>query len=118
MNLDLMRLIDKQFLRTPFYGVRQLAWHLHSESHAVHQKRIRRLIRLMPLMPIYQRIDIERLWRFLNYECVYLHAWETGSQAKVGVGRWITFYNHQRPRTALGGQPPAVLYFNAIQTDH
>ena len=31
-------------------------------------------------------IFIERLWRSLKYECVYLHAWETGSQARVGIG--------------------------------
>ena len=62
-------------------------------------------------------IFIERLWRSLKYECVYLHAWETGSQAKAGVGRWITFYNHQRPHAAHGGQPPAVVYFNSIETD-
>ena len=60
---------------------------------------------------------IERLWRSLKYECVYLHAWETGSQAKAGVGRWITFYNHQRPHAAHGGQPPAGVYFNQIETD-
>ena len=36
-------------------------------------------------------IFIERLCRSLKYECVYLHAWETGSQAKAGIGRWITF---------------------------
>ncbi|WP_370870577.1 IS3 family transposase [Pseudotabrizicola sp.] len=239
MNLDLMLLVDKQFLDTPFYGVRQMTWHLQNEGHAVNEKRIRRLMRLMQLMPIYQkpntskpakghktypyllgglRIDrpnqvwcaditylpmrkgflylvaimdwftrkvlawrisntleaefclealneaihkfgapdimntdqgsqftsfdwtdrlkraktkismdgkaryldnifIERLWRSLKYECVYLHAWETGSQAKAGVGRWITFYNHQRPHAAHGGQPPAVVYFNATQTD-
>ena len=62
-------------------------------------------------------IFIERLWRSLKYECVYLHAWETGSQAKAGVGRWISFYNHQRPHAAHGGQPPAVVYFNQIETD-
>ncbi|TFL17393.1 transposase, partial [Jannaschia formosa] len=62
-------------------------------------------------------IFIERLWRSLKYECVYLHAWETGSQAKAGVARWITFYNHQRPHAAHGGQPPAVVYFDGIQTD-
>lgn len=62
-------------------------------------------------------IFIERLWRSLKYECVYLHAWETGSQARAGVGRWITFYNQQRPHAAHGGQPPAVVYFNATQTD-
>ena len=56
-------------------------------------------------------IFIERLWRSLKYECVYLHAWETGSQAKTGVGRWIHFYNHQRPHTAHGGQPPAMTYW-------
>ena len=215
MNLALMRLIDKQFLETPFYGVRQMCAHLQNEGHAVNEKRIRRLMRLMRLMPIYQkpntskpakghktcpwllgglRIDrpnqvwrrdityipmrrgflylvaimdwftrkapvwrianmleadfrlealneaihkfgppeimntdqgsqftsfdwtdrlkragtkismdgkaryldnifIERLWRSLKNECVYLHAWDTGSQARVGVGRWITFYN-------------------------
>ena len=61
-------------------------------------------------------IFIERLWRSLKYECVYLHAWETGSQAKAGVDRWITFYNHQRPHAAHGGQTPAVVYFNQIET--
>ena len=55
MNLDLMLLIDKQFLETPFYGVRQMTWHFQNESHAVNEKRIRRLMRLMRLMPIYQK---------------------------------------------------------------
>ena len=62
-------------------------------------------------------IFIERLWRSLKYECVYLHAWETGSQARAGIGRWINFYNCQRPHAAHGGQPPAVVYWNAIQPD-
>ena len=62
-------------------------------------------------------IFIDRLWRSLKYECVYLHAWETGSQAKAWVGRWIAFYNHQRPHAADGGQAPAVAYFNQIETD-
>ncbi len=62
-------------------------------------------------------IFIERLWRSLKYECVCLHPWETGSQAKAGIGRCTTFHNHQRSHTAHGGQPPAVVYFNAIETD-
>ena len=60
---------------------------------------------------------MSRLWRSLKYECVCLHAGEVGSQAKAGVGRWITFYNHLRPHAAHGGQPPAVVCFNAIETD-
>ena len=53
----------------------------------------------------------------LKYECVYLHAWETGSQAKAAIGSWITFYNLRRPHTAHGGKPPAVVCFNSIETD-
>jgi putative transposase len=74
-------------------------------------------------------ILIERLWRSLKYECVYLHAWETGAQARNCIRRWITFYNYDRPHTFRrenspldcfpillkhGGQPPAVIYFNSI----
>ncbi|WP_370462685.1 IS3 family transposase [Ruegeria sp. PrR005] len=242
LNLALMRQIDEQFLETPFFGVRQMTWHLRNEGHLVNEKRIRWLMRLMSLMPIYQkpntskaakghktypyllrglRVDrpnqiwaaditylpmrrgflylvaimdwhtrkvlawrisntleadfcvealneaiarfgppeimntdqgsqftsfawtdrlrrsgvrismdgkgrfldnifVERLWRSLKYECVYLHAWETGSEAKAGVGKWIEFYNRKRPHSALGGRPPAVVYWlrkNQTQPD-
>ncbi|WP_232617745.1 IS3 family transposase [Pseudooceanicola antarcticus] len=230
LNLALMRQIDEQSLETPFFGVRQMTWHLRNEGHQVNEKRIRRL---MGLMPIYQKpntskaakghkiypyllrglrverpnqvwaaditylpmrrgflylvaimdwhtrkvlawrisntleadfcvdalneaiarfgppeimntdqgsqftsfawtdrlrrsgirismdgkgrfldnIFVERLWRSLKYECVYLHAWETGSEAKAGVGKWIEFYKRKRPHSALGGKPPAVVYW-------
>ena len=55
LNLMLMRRIDEQFLETPFFGVRQMTWHLRNEGHLVNEKRIRRLMRLMGLMPIYQK---------------------------------------------------------------
>ena len=45
---------ERQVLDTPFYGVRQMTWHLQNEGRAVNAKRIRRLMRLMRLMPIYQ----------------------------------------------------------------
>ena len=59
-------------------------------------------------------IFVERLWRTLKYECVYLHAWETGSQARTGIRKWMEFYNRRRPHSALGGKPPAVIYWQAI----
>jgi putative transposase len=62
-------------------------------------------------------IFIERLWRSLKYECVYLHAWETGSQAKAGIAQWMTFYNRQRPHTAHRGLTPAAVYWNTVQPD-
>src|SRR5579863_8655064 len=54
-NLALMRLIDEQFLATPWYGARQMMRHLRRAGHAVGRKRVRRLMGLMGLVPIYQR---------------------------------------------------------------
>ena len=55
-------------------------------------------------------ILIERLWRSLKYECAYLRAWETGSEARAGLRTWFDFYNHRRPHAALDGRPPDVVY--------
>jgi len=49
-----------QFLETPFFGMRQMTWHLRNEDHAVNETRVRRLMRLMGLMPIYQKPNTSR----------------------------------------------------------
>lgn len=54
LNLNLMRLIDEQFLATPYYGSRQMARHLRREGHCVGRHRIRRLMRIMGLRAIFQ----------------------------------------------------------------
>ena len=232
LNLALMRLIDEQFLETPWYGSRQMARHVRRQGYCVGRKRVRRLMRLMGLSAIYQKprtsdphpdhriypyllrglpidranqvwctdityipmrrgflylvavmdwasrkvlawrlsntmepefcvdaleealarhgkptifnsdqgsqftsltftqvlkdadikismdgkgrwmdnVMIERLWRSLKYECVYLQAFETGSEARAGIGRWIGYYNTSRPHSALAGQTPAEAY--------
>jgi putative transposase len=232
LNLELMRLIDEQFLRTPYFGSRQMTRWLCRQGHHVDRKRVRRLMRMMGLTPIYQapktsaahpdhkvypyllremRIDqpnqvwcadityipmrrgflylvaimdwhsrkvlawrlsntldasfcvealneafatyggpvifntdqgsqftslaftdalkqagvnvsmdgkgrwmdnvfIERLWRSLKYECVYLHAPETGLQARAEIGRWIDFYNNERPHSTFDGRTPDEVY--------
>lgn len=232
LNLTLMRLIDEQFLRTPFYGSRQMARWLRRQGHRVDRKRVRRLMRKMGLMPIYQapktstanpdhkvypyllrdltidrpnqvwctdityipmrrgflylvavmdwhsrkvlawrlsntmdvsfciealqeafatygtptifntdqgsqftslaftgaladagvkismdgkgrwmdNVFIERLWRSLKYECVYLHMPETGSQARTAIGDWINFYNTERPHSTFNGRTPHEAY--------
>lgn len=231
-NLALMVEIDRQFLDTPFYGAQQMTWHLRAQGHHVNIKRVRRLMRLMGLMPIYQKprtsipakghktypyllrglsvdrpnqvwcadityiplargflylvaimdwwsrkvlawrlsntmdaqfcldaldealerhgapgifntdqgsqftswawtqrlkdagtrismdgrgrfldnIFIERLWRSLKYECVYLHAFSGGREARQGIGAWVTFYNHRRPHHVHGGETPGKVY--------
>ena len=55
LNLTLMRLIDAQFLETPFYGGRQMARHLRNQGHCVGRKRVRRLMAKMGLRAVYQR---------------------------------------------------------------
>lgn len=60
MKLMLMRQIDEQFLETPFFGVRQMTWHLRNEGYLVNEKRIRRLMRLIGLIPIYQKPNTSR----------------------------------------------------------
>ncbi len=53
---------------------------------------------------------IERLWRSLKYECVYLQAFETGSQARTGIGGWIDYYNTSRPHSVFDGRAPEEVY--------
>ena len=55
-------------------------------------------------------IFIERLWRSLKYEAVYLHELTDGFKAERVIGEWIDFYNTERPHSALDGQTPAEAY--------
>ena len=55
-------------------------------------------------------VFIERLWRSLKYECIYLHAFETGSELRGGLTRWIGYYNAARPHSGLAGRTPNEAY--------
>jgi putative transposase len=56
-------------------------------------------------------VFVERLWRSVKYEDVYLRAYETVSAARAGIGRYLTFYNSLRPHTAHGAKTPDMVYF-------
>jgi putative transposase len=56
-------------------------------------------------------VFIERLWRSLKYECVYLNAFDSVRDAAVGIGDWIRYYNEERPHSSLGDQTPQEMYF-------
>ena len=230
-DLTLMKLIDRQYLATPFYGARKITAWLNGQSHRVNRKRVRRLMQLMGLKAIYRRpriskpapghkiypyllnglkitrpnqvwaadityipmargflylvaiIDwysryvlswrlsntldagfcvealqealkkgkpeifntdqgsqftseaftgllrqygvrismdgkgsyndnlfIERLWRSVKYEEVYLKAYQDGKEAKVGISNYFRFYNTERPHQALGYRTPAEVF--------
>jgi len=56
-------------------------------------------------------IFIERLWRTLKYEEVYLHAYDSVSAATAGIGRYLTLYNTRRPHSSLTDRTPDEAYF-------
>ena len=55
-------------------------------------------------------VMVERLWRSLKYECIYLHAFENGTEARQRISEWITFYNERRPHSCHGGLTPDMAY--------
>lgn len=233
LNLELMRVMDEQFLRTPWYGSRQMARHLRRQGYAVGRKRVRRLMRRMGLSAIYQaprtsephpehriypyllrdltierpnqvwcadityipmsrgflylvaimdwatravlswrlsntmdpgfcveavqealarygapeifnsdqgsqftsddftevlkaagvrismdgkrrwvdNVFIERLWRSLKYECVYLRDLGSAIQARQEIGAWISYYNEERPHSVFSNdKTPMEMY--------
>src|SRR5438477_2693726 len=55
-------------------------------------------------------IFVERLWRSLKYEEVYLHAYATVAEAKAGIGAWLEFYNIERQHQSLGYRTPRQIY--------
>ena len=59
-------------------------------------------------------IFVERLWRSIKYEEVYLHAYASVSEAKAGIGRYLTQYNTARPHSSLADQTPAEAYFTPL----
>jgi len=236
-NLNFMGIIDKQFLETPWYGSRQMSRYMQRLGHKCGRHRVRRLMRLMRLVPIYQTpntskkhpqhktypyllrklvidrpnqvwctdityipmrrgflylvaimdwfsrkilswrlsnsmeadfcvealneaiakygipeimnsdqgsqftgfdwiqalkdadvqismdgkgrwIDnrmIERLWRSLKYECIYLNEFETGSEARAGIDKWVAYYNAERPHSTHGILTPDEAYVSKTE---
>ncbi len=197
-----MKLIDRQYLATPFYGSRKIAAWLKSQNYSVNRKRVRRPMRIMEIKAIYRRpmtskpasghkiypylvaiIDwysryvlswrlsntldtgfcvevleealkkgkpdifntdqgaqftseaftglleqhgvkismdgkgsyndnlfIERLWRTVKYEEVYLKAYQDGREARIGLGNYFRFYNTERPHQTHRYRTPAEVY--------
>jgi putative transposase len=55
-------------------------------------------------------VFVERLWRTVKYEDIYLWRYETVPQLQLGLGRYFPYYNEERLRQALGYQTPAAVY--------
>jgi putative transposase len=59
-------------------------------------------------------VFVERLWRTVKYEEVYLHAYDGVGEAQRSIGRYLAFYNAKRPHTALDGRTPDQAYFDPL----
>lgn len=59
-------------------------------------------------------VFIERLWRSVKYEEVYLYAYETVSDVRAGLRRYFTFFNQRRPHDALRRRTPDAVYFSSL----
>lgn len=59
-------------------------------------------------------VFVERLWRTIKYEEVYLKAYDSVSQAKASLGQFITFYNSRRPHQTFAGKTPDMIYFTNL----
>ena len=55
-------------------------------------------------------IFVERLWRTVKYECVYLQEWGSVCEARTGLKEYFEFYNHERPHSSLGGKTPFMVH--------
>ena len=59
-------------------------------------------------------VFVERLWRSVKYEEVYLRAYDSVSEARASIGRYLDFYNQRRPHSSLDDMTPDHAYFNPL----
>lgn len=59
-------------------------------------------------------VFVERLWRSLKHEDIYLKGYADGREARAGISSWMTFYNARRPHQALGGRTPMAVWREGV----
>jgi putative transposase len=59
-------------------------------------------------------VFVERLWRSVKYEEVYLRAYDSVAEAHTSIGRYFDFYNRKRPHSSLDARTPDQAYFDAL----
>lgn len=84
-------------------------------SEAFTQELLQRNIRMDGKGCWRDNVFVERIWRSIKYEEVYLHAYESVSAAKAGIARYIDLYNRRRPHSGLDKKTPHEFYYETLQ---
>ncbi|HDH04799.1 MAG TPA: hypothetical protein ENH01_03675, partial [Nitrospirae bacterium] len=104
-NHKLMEMIDKQYLKTPFYGSRKMVVYLTSEGYLINRKRVQRLMRLMNIQAIYPKADLSKSRQEHKIYPYLLKG--------VKIDRaYFPFYNNERFHQALGYRTPEEVHYN------
>ena len=91
-DLELSQLIDEEYTRRPFYGSRRMVVFLQSQGHCMNRKRV------------------QRLWRTVKYEDVYLKGYDSMTDLTLGLTAYFDFYNSERPHQSLSNLTPNQVY--------
>ncbi len=107
-DLKLRELIDEQYTNRPFYGSRRMRVFLKKCGHIVITISMDGRGRAL------DNIFVERLWRNVKYEDVYLKGYANMAELTVGLVQYFAFYNAERPHQALGYQTPRHVYSTGV----
>jgi putative transposase len=92
-------------------------WNSDQGSHFTSQSYVERLLEANVQISMdgkgraLDNVFVERLWRTVKYEEVYLNDYANPRQARQGIGQYLAFYNQERPHQSLGYQTPAEVYY-------
>ena len=118
-DLELMRQIDRLHLEFPFAGARMLRgllarcgrWTSAAFTGVLIKNEI--AISMDGKGAWRDNVFVERLWRSVKYEEVYLHAYDSVPEARASIGQYLDLYNRRRPHSSLDGMTPDQAYRSA-----
>ena len=114
-NLEVMRKIDELFLECPFNTDQGSQFTSREFTKAISDSGAR--ISMGGRGRWLDNVMIERLWRSLKYECVYLREDETVSPLRGSLKWWFDLYNYRRPHSSLDGKKPMVEYQKGLKPE-